>query len=238
LLALDVPAVISHQSSAELTDALTHPASRARQGKTVELTALEAKVSRRHPDVFAHRIPMDADEWLEEDGLPRTTPGRTVIDFAATRPFVEAVVVADSAMRMRGVTREELIDLSKRRPRRGLGRMVRVASFADGRSESVGESVSRVGLAAQGVPQPDLQFVIDDFRSDFAWEQYRTLGEFDGRIKYTDPDVLWAEKLREDRLRDLGWEIVRWTWTEITTAPQVVAGRLFRAFARNARRAG
>jgi hypothetical protein len=238
LRALDVAAVISHQSAADLIGLATHPASRARLADTVELTTLESGTARRHPGVFAHRIPMDIDEWVDRDGLPRTTGARTVIDVAASRPFVESVVVGDSALRSLVATRVEMVELAGRRPRRGAGRMLRVAAFANGLSETVGESVSRVGLASQGVPPPTLQLVVGDFRSDFGWPELRTLGEFDGRLKYTDPAVLWAEKLREDYLRDLGWELVRWTWQQITTAPQMVAQRLFRAFARSARRAG
>jgi hypothetical protein len=53
--------------------------------------------------------------------------------------------------------------------------------------------------------------------------EFRTLGEFDGKIKYgrllkpgeQPGDVVWREKLREDALRRLGWEVVRWTWAEL-----------------------
>ncbi|KAA0918984.1 hypothetical protein [Dietzia sp. ANT_WB102] len=48
-------------------------------------------------------------------------------------------------------------------------------------------------------------------------------GEFDGRIKYSgravdgaDPgEVVWREKLREDRLRDLGVVVIRWVWNDL-----------------------
>src|SRR5674476_401682 len=49
----------------------------------------------------------------------------------------------------------------------------------------------------------------DHGRVDFWWPGARVVGEFDGRVKYgrANPsgrppeDVLWDEKLREDRLR-------------------------------------
>jgi hypothetical protein len=47
--------------------------------------------------------------------------------------------------------------------------------------------------------------------------------------------VVYAEKIREDALRDLGWQVVRWTYADLT-APMVLADRLQRAFARSARR--
>lgn len=58
---------------------------------------------------------------------------------------------------------------------------------------------------------------------DFGWPELRTVGEFDGRVKYgrdlrpgQDPvEVLYREKLREDELRaeDLG--MVRWGWVDL-----------------------
>jgi hypothetical protein len=76
-------------------------------------------------------------------------------------------------------------------------------------------------------------------RTDFCWEVHRTLGEFDGRIKYgrllrpgqDASDVVFDEKRREDALRDLGWQVVRWTWDDLGS-PSRLAERISRAFAR------
>lgn len=77
------------------------------------------------------------------------------------------------------------------------------------------------------------------------WEEHQTLGEFDGRVKYgrllrpgqRPEDVLWAEKLREDALRDLGWQVVRWTWADLDREG-LIADRLHRAFRRSTGQAG
>ena len=47
-------------------------------------------------------------------------------------------------------------------------------------------------------------------------------------------DVVWAEKVREDLLRDLGWFVVRWTWDDLWR-PGLVATRVQRAFERDRR---
>ena len=105
----------------------------------------------------------------------------------------------------------------------------RVIAFADGRSESVGESRSRVAIAAAGLPPPELQWPVrladGTAYTDFAWPELRTVGEFDGRVKYgrllrpgqQPGDVVHAEKLREDAVRAQDWEMVRWTWADLTT---------------------
>jgi very-short-patch-repair endonuclease len=97
------------------------------------------------------------------------------------------------------------------------------------------------------LPAPDLQQDIFDeqgtfvARVDFLWKEQRTIGEFDGKIKYGQmlkpsqsiEEVLFEEKRREDALRDLGWQIVRWLWADIYR-PGVIRDRVLRAFARSA----
>jgi hypothetical protein len=66
---------------------------------------------------------------------------------------------------------------------------------------------------------------------DFGWPELRTVGEFDGLVKYgrtlrpdQDPvDVLVAEKRREDALRaeDLG--VTRWIWSDLPRFAPVAA---------------
>ena len=60
----------------------------------------------------------------------------------------------------------------------------RSVAFLDGRSESVGESYSRVVMMRTGVPRPTLQYEVRDGlvlvgRADFGWDDLRTLGEFE-----------------------------------------------------------
>lgn len=113
----------------------------------------------------------------------------------------------------------------------------RVIAVADGRSESVGESRSRIALRAAGLPDPVLQWRVvardgTSMRTDFAWPQQRTVGEFDGRVKYgrllrsgQDPgQIVFDEKRREDRLRELGLSVVRWTWADLDAFDEIAAG--------------
>jgi hypothetical protein len=60
--------------------------------------------------------------------------------------------------------------------------------------------------------------------SDFYWEGSRTVGEFDGIAKYQKPEYLKGrtpgqvvvdEKLREDRIRATGRNVVRWMWADL-----------------------
>ncbi len=105
------------------------------------------------------------------------------------------------------------------------------------------ESLSRVRLCDVGLPEPELQFPLFDRRglvgyADMAWPGMGVIGEADGLLKYASRDDLIAEKLREDRIRALGWIVVRWTWLEIMREPEAIASRILQGAGLAHRRVG
>jgi hypothetical protein len=115
--------------------------------------------------------------------------------------------------------------------------------LVDGRRESWLESVSAVRLWRVGIEPGEPQVEILDAegrflaRVDFLWPEEATVGEADGQAKYvaTGKPALLAEKKREDALRDIGLEVVRWGTAEVISAPEAVARRIRRARARGSR---
>jgi hypothetical protein len=174
-------------------------------------------------------------------GVPVTTLARTAVDVARTRGFAAGVVCADAAL-ARGVTSaelERLVGRSSRWP--GIRAARRAATFADALAESALESLGRVRFEEQGLPAPELQVWLgsaDDRigRVDHYWREHRTVAEADGAVKYAAGTGLFEEKLREDRLRDAGFEVVRYTWDEALRFPELLVARIRRAFARAAAR--
>lgn len=55
------------------------------------------------------------------------------------------------------------------------------------------------------------------------------IGEADGEGKYRDESAFTREKIREGHLRDLGFEVVRWTGREGFGSPALVVDRITRA---------
>jgi hypothetical protein len=185
-------------------------------------------------------------------GAPVTTVARTAVDLARKGPQLSAVVVLDSALRHE-VPREELeevLRVSKGWP--GSRSATEMVAFADGRAESALESVGRWRMAQLGLPKPELQIPLHDADGligypDFLFEEQRVIGEADGLLKYRrdDPyappeprerDALAREKQREDRFRDSGYEVFRFTWEIAVHRPAVLQQRALRAFARAAER--
>lgn len=196
-----------------------------------------------HPDHHGtSRLVVEAD--VEQVyGVPVTCLARTAVDVARSG-LAAGVVTADAVLR-RGVPREELelaVDVSRRWP----GRLVAEAAvrFGDPLAETALESLGRVRFHEQGLPPPEAQVWISDAggpfaRVDHCWRARRTIAEADGALKYQERSALFEEKRREDRLRDAGFEVVRYTWDEALRQPAVVAARVWRAFERaRLRRAG
>jgi hypothetical protein len=197
--------------------------------------------------VHLHVAPLTDIDVCEIEGQRVTTLARTVLDLLPTLPMERSVPIGDTALRS-GLTLEELAEVEGRCIGwRGMLQARRAINFLDARSESPGESYSRVVLDRIGVPAPVPQYEVWDqgvliVRADFGWEEFRTLGEFDGKDKYgrllrpgqTAAYAVFAEKRREDAQRDLGWQIVRWLWEDLYH-PEELRRRLERAFERGLR---
>lgn len=238
---LRVGAVVSHMSAALLHELPLWNAGLAR----VHLTRDRANGGHIDPLVHLHVSPLTSGEVTEIDGIAVTSLARTVCDLARTLSMFQAVPIGDAALAA-GLDPARLVfELARCKGWRGVVRARRTINFLDARSESPGESGSRVRMLEVGLPAPDLQLkVFDDLgyfvgRGDFAWVKWRTIGEFDGQGKYEElrapgksrQDVVDEQELREEALRDCGWEIARWDWPILRT-PIELMRRVEAAFRR------
>lgn len=216
----------------------------------------EERSARREGGVWHHEASLPPAEVSVAAGLGVTSLPRTGLDVARYAADHEhAVVAVDSALRAGSGTYDDRAAALEAMRHAHFGRAdwpgARLAgsaiAAADPRCGSVGESRMRLRLAELGFPTPLSQVSIYDERdllvgiADFAFIAEKTLGEFDGRAKYgldglSDEAMsarLWAEKLRQDRVRRLGWEIERAVWADLYN-PGRLAAQFRAAFARAA----
>lgn len=230
----------SHTSAALLwhCDPLATP-------ERVHVTQRSRPRSHRDPAVIRHHGVLPETDRAVVGGLPVTGLARTAVDCACLLPRDAGLVVADAALRAGADAGRIDALLRERAGGRGIARAREVLAFADGRSESPGESLTRWHLARQGVPAAALQVPVEThlgrFRADLGWPEERLLLEFDGFVKYggggasAAADVVFAEKRRQDAIEEAGWRVLRVTWTDLR-APASLARRVRAAF--SARAAG
>jgi hypothetical protein len=216
LLSLGAGPVLSHASAAR-QHGLIVPRTESRE---VRVTAVDQWRQGRGYRVA--RAALDDDDvrpWL---CFRTTSVARTLVDCAREWSLTDSVIAFDAALHVLQVDRAELQRAVLAGTHRvGIAGAARALHLADGRAESPLETRGRLALLSAGLPSPELQVEIHDAaglvgRVDAWYEDAALALEFDGRVKYVDPvngspsgDVLWKEKRREDRMRDLGVRFAR-----------------------------
>lgn len=186
--------------------------------------------------------PQAAGVFEQVDGVQVTSFWRTVEDCLLRAPFSYGLAIADSALRAKGVSRDDFCERLRIdcEGKHGHRRAQVIASYADGLSENGGESRFRAFFIAYGFPVPELQVEFRDpldpsqvFRVDYFWQLEDgtcVIGELDGKGKYTlqngegresvDPFV--AERQRESHLTMLGHKVLRFTFNELKDLGKLV----------------
>lgn len=183
-----------------------------------------ARAGVRHP-----HLPIPDRHVVTFGAVRASSLAWTLADVARRRLPSDSVPPIDAALRSGRVVKSEVSEALVRQSRANRRRAGWSLAFADERSESVGESRSRVAMSLLGFPAPELQVEVATaegvLRSDFGWrlDGRLLLGEFDGMVKYgaiaaangrTGAQALAMEKAREDRLRRHA-DVVRWVWADV-----------------------
>lgn len=156
--------------------------------------------------------------------VPVISAADTCAHLALWRPPGEAIIAADWALRHDHLTREDLSAAVDRHPRPGWHAR-ELAELCSPHSESPLESLGCWHLRRAGVSfvqQPRIDDGGPPMWPDAVLTDAMVAIEFDGDLKYRGAtgEALIKEKRREDRLRRLGYVVVRVTWAD------VMAGRL------------
>ena len=177
--------------------------------------------------VTTHR--MTEADVTTVNGIPVVGPPLAAISVARQLSHRWQVAAFDAVLWNRTATEEDLYRLSEEwRSRGGKATIDEAIARARRGAQTVLETMSRLALVDQGLPEPSLQVPFYDRAGligyvDMYWPDFRVIGEADGRVKYAERDDLVREKIREDRLRALGFRVVRWMWQDVYERPAEVA---------------
>lgn len=186
--------------------------------------------------VFRHTELVRDEDVIEILGVRLTSFERTLFDLAHCQRAETGICALDAGIRRGfsvrrgqqleavGIWKSKQIAKLSRSRRPGVGAARLVLALADGRADSVLESVSRLHLSRLGVAHemqvPVARPVGGQYWLDFEFTGQGIFGEVDGAIKYLDAEmrggvsaeeIVLAEKRREDEIRGVtGKRIVRW----------------------------
>ena len=187
------------------------------------------------PDVCVHRLRDDDPESVvRHEGLPLTTPARTLLDLAGYLAASQLERAVARARRQELVIDDDVARLLARHPRRrGVGRLRAIMALDGGpaftRSEAEArllELVRRGGLAA-----PRVNARVAGWEVDFVWTRARLIVEVDGYAFHASTRAFERDRERDATLMGAGYRVARVTWRQLTTTPEAVLVRLAQALA-------
>jgi very-short-patch-repair endonuclease len=218
-------AMLSHHSAAQLWRLLP-PAP-----GWVDVSCFSAQVKRR--GIVGHRARFSEDEWSIEDGIPVTSPFRTIFDLAAVVSLRELERAWHEAEVRELRDRVSLPMLLERYPgRRGVRNLRTLLESPEpvGWTRNDFEEAFLALIDAHGLPRPrmnaDLALRGRFFEIDALWEGQRVAVELDSRGVHGTKKKFESDRQRDRILVAEGWRTIRVTWRQLQKEPEEIAADL------------
>ena len=165
-------------------------------------------------------------------GRLATSPAWTAVEVARTLRRPRVLATLDAALRSATCTPEDLDKAVKeQKGRRGIVKVRTLLPYADANAESAMESETRLVFLEGGLPQPELQYEITDYvgqlwRVDFAWPWARLAAEYDSMQWHANPDAWRRDRIKNVRLQECGWTIIRIVVDDVRQHPASLLRRV------------
>lgn len=203
----------------------------------VHVTVGRASRARRAGLRLHRRGALAADEVTDLDGLPVTTPARTLLDLAASGLEGRRLEAAlDRAELLRLLDFADLDALLVRYPGRpGTPSLTATLSrYVAGtvNTRSVLEELILELCDAHGLPRPLVNTIIEGRERDFCWPHARLVVEADSYTWHRSPSALNDDRERDVALVLAGYAVLRFTWEHATKRRRYVADTILRALGR------
>ena len=186
----------------------------------------------RRQGVVGHQAPLLQEDVVRIAGMLVTSPAWTWCDLAAMLGVSDLVVAGDSALRRpdapargghllrpdplcRIQDLQEVLD--RRRGSRGLSTARAAAGLIRVGVDSAPESRLRLLILSAGLPEPEVnRWIIGPdgrplSRPDLQYPLLRIALEYEGEHHLRDPDQWHRDIERDERLRQLGWIVLRFS---------------------------
>ncbi|MBV8988373.1 MAG: DUF559 domain-containing protein, partial [Solirubrobacterales bacterium] len=223
VLACGDGALVSHRSAAHLWSFLSEPPSE------VEVT-LVGRRCRPKDGVRLHTTAwIDQRDVRYKDGIPLTSPARTLIDHAASADDAELGRALAEA-RVLGLVDDRELEAAlertgSRRGARALRALLRGESER-GLTRSEAERVMLELVRDAGLPPPLLNAPLEGYTVDFLWPQSKLVVEVDGYRYHGHRAAFERDRRKDMTLLAAGFRVMRVTWRQLRDQPLLVAAML------------
>ena len=233
VLACGETAVLSHRSAAAVWKLLPH-----RPGDVpVEVSIQRGYRSPGSVVRVYQTSALSADERTVLEGIPITTPARTLLDIASTVTIGKLEAALARASRRGFTGAEEVWELLNRYPRRrGAPRLRELLAHGNGaptRSEAEARFLTLVRRAQ--LPRPHVNVAVEGYEVDFLWRRQRFVVEIDGFRFHSSAGAFERDRRRDAVLAAAGFRVVRVTWRQLTEEPEALLVRLAQVLVRTDR---
>lgn len=193
-------AALSHWSAATLW--------RMRPGTGPRTHVTTRRKRRNTGTVTFHCAQLPEDEMTTEQGIPTTTPARTLLDLAPLLPSPTLARMIDAAPN-RGASLAELLDRYPRKPGGAKLRNLLAKARPTTRSDFEAEMLERIEKA--GLPTPDVNAVVEGYEVDLVWRDHRLIAELDTYVTHGSRGAFERDRDRDRKLAIAGWTVIRLT---------------------------
>jgi very-short-patch-repair endonuclease len=195
---------------------------------SVHITVIGRSVKR--PGIIVHRVrALPADETWKLDGIPVTSPARTIVDLAPSLGSEPLEQLIAEACARNADTRSQLETLLRRYPGRpgvpaitGLLHQPHGPAFTRSRAERL---LLRLLREAE-LPAPQANAKLLGYEVDLLWEELKLVGEFDSHAFHAARPKRERDSLRDQDLIRRGYAVIRITWNQLTRRPTALLARI------------
>jgi very-short-patch-repair endonuclease len=175
--------------------------------------------ARRCAGVRVHRTRrLEPHDTTTHRGIPITSPLRTIIDLAHSLEGRPLEHVLDLAEQQRLI---DFAELQRRRIPPSLQAVLSHYTATTTRSEM--EERFLTLCDEHEIPRPQVNAVVEGIEVDFVWPHTRLIVEVDGYRYHRAPTAFESDRERDVMLVVAGWQVMRFTWTQLTERPAWVA---------------
>jgi very-short-patch-repair endonuclease len=230
LLAIGPEAVLSHLSAAYIWGLRQNA-----PDDSVHVLIADGRRSRRS-GIVAHRTTrLERHEVRICQGLPVTSPARTLRDIAGTTPVRELERAVDEALVRRIVRLSQLRDAVARDNGRRGGPILTALLDQRGNStitRSQAEERMLEIIRAGHLPEPEMNVRLNGYEVDFLWREQRLIVEIDGYTYHSSRSAFERDRTKDGTMAAAGYLVLRITWLQMAHERYAVVVRLAQALAR------